>query len=69
MKEWKQCDLTYDGRSSTRSDFVLTIGVSRKLMTADCTQGTGVVSWAVARLKGVKAEIIQLMAGATVAAA
>ena len=39
-------------------------------MTADRTQGTGVVSRAaVARLEGAKAEIIRPMAGATVAAA
>ena len=70
LKEQKQRDLTYDGRSSMRSDFASTIGVSCKPMTADHTQGTGVVSWAaVARLEGAKAEIIQLMAGATVAAA
>ena len=69
LKEWKQRDLTYDGRSSMRSDFASTIGVSCKLMTADHMQGTGVVSRAVARLEGAKAEIIQPMAGATVAAA
>ena len=69
MKEQKQRNLTYDRRSSTRSDFASTIDVSCKPMTADRTQGTGVVSQAVARLEGAKAEIIQLMAGATVAAA
>ena len=69
LKERKQRDLTYDGRSSMRSDFTSTINVSHKLMTADRTQGTGVASWAVVRLEGAKAEIIQPMAGATVAAA
>ena len=59
LKEQKQHNLTYDRRSSTRSDFASTIGVSHKPMTADRTQGTGVVSRAaVARLEGAKAEII-----------
>jgi hypothetical protein len=38
-------------------------------MTADWMQGTGVVSQAVVRVEGVKAETIQPIAGATVAAA
>lgn len=38
-------------------------------MTADRTQGTGVVSRAVARVEGAKAETIRPIAGATVAAA
>jgi hypothetical protein len=38
-------------------------------MTADRMQGTGVVSQAVARVEGVKAETIRPIAGATVAAA